>query len=338
MYQIANESSTRKRELFGNTALKMGVSETIVEKDFWVCFLLDVLFHHTHDATHFCFKGGTSLSKGYGVIKRFSEDIDLILDWRLLGYSRDEPWAERTKNQQDHLIEQMSQRTSKYLTEVLMPEIEGLTRTYIREKVQLHVEGSDEQTICFAYPHLFHDTYVMPEIRLEIGALAAWTPSADKMIRPYAADYYPNVFKQAETAIRTVEARRTFWEKATILHREAHRTDGRPPERYSRHYYDLYMLSQTPIKEEALEDPELLRTVVRFNEKFYPSSWARYEDATPERMRLVPSEETIARLTEDYRSMREMLFGDTPRFSTIIERLARLETEVHQMDATRRTA
>jgi hypothetical protein len=338
MYQIANEDANNRRELFNRTARRMGVSETIVEKDFWVCFLLDLLFHHSQDATHFCFKGGTSLSKGYGVIRRFSEDIDLILDWRLLGYSRDEPWTERTNNQQDHLNEEMGERTNKYLTEVLMPEIEGLAGTYVREQVQLHVEGNSEQTICFAYPHLFHDSYVMPEIRLEIGALAAWTPYGDRMIHPYAADYYPDVFKQANTAIRTVEARRTFWEKATILHREAHRTDGRLPERYSRHYYDLYMLSQTPIKEEALEDLELLRTVVRFNERFYRSSWARYEDATPEKIRLVPSDATIARLAEDYGNMQEMLFGDKPSFDVIMQGLRTLESEIHQLDATDRGA
>jgi len=250
-----------------------------------------------------------------------------------LGYSRDEPWIERTNNQQDHLNEEMSERTNKYLTEVLMPEIESLARTHVREQVQLHVEGNGEQTICFAYPHLFRDSYVMPEIRMEIGALAAWTPSADKMIRPYAADYYPDVFQQANTTIRTVEARRTFWEKATILHREAHRTDGRLPERYSRHYYDLFMLSQTPIKEEALEDLELLRTVVRFNEKFYRSSWARYEDATPEKIRLVPSDETIARLADDYGNMQEMLFGLKPSFDVIMQGLRTLESGIHQLDA-----
>jgi hypothetical protein len=154
------------------------------------------------------------------------------------------------------------------------------------------------------------------------------------MIHPYAVDYYPDVFKQANTTIRTVEARRTFWEKAIILDREAHRTDRRLPERCSRHYYDLYMLSRTPVQEEALEDLELLRTVVRFNEKFYPSSWARYEDATPEKIKLVPSDETTARLTEDYRNMQEMLFGDKAQFSTIKKGLARLESEIHQLDAT----
>jgi hypothetical protein len=93
------------------------------------------------------------------------------------------------------------------------------------------------------------------------------------------------------------------------------------------------MLSQTPIKKEALEDLELLRTVVRFNEKSFRSSWARYEDATPEKIRLVPSDETTARLTEDYRNMQEMLFGDKAPFSIIIEGLGKLESEIHQLHA-----
>jgi hypothetical protein len=94
------------------------------------------------------------------------------------------------------------------------------------------------------------------------------------------------------------------------------------------------MLSQTPIRQEALEDLALLRTVVRFNEKFYRSSWARYEDATPEEIRLVPSDATIARLAEDYRNMQEMLFGDKIPFGTIMQGLGKLESEMHQLDAT----
>src|SRR5664280_2065806 len=96
MYQIANESIENRQALFRNTAVKMGIREAIIEKDFWVCFLLELLFHQSPYADHLSLKGGTSLSKGYNVINRFSEDIDLILDWRLLGYSQDKPWKPRS--------------------------------------------------------------------------------------------------------------------------------------------------------------------------------------------------------------------------------------------------
>lgn len=88
---VGTVSSDRKA-LFQNTAAKMGLTEAIVEKDYWVCFMLDYLFQCCKWKDSIAFKGGTSLSKAYGLIERFSEDIDLILDWRVLGYEKDEPW------------------------------------------------------------------------------------------------------------------------------------------------------------------------------------------------------------------------------------------------------
>ena len=93
MINIARASSEERNNLFLNTANQKGIHEAIVEKDFWVCYILDFLFHRSEWKDHLAFKGGTSLSKAYGLIERFSEDIDVILDWRLLGYGKDEPWG-----------------------------------------------------------------------------------------------------------------------------------------------------------------------------------------------------------------------------------------------------
>lgn len=104
MITIAKASDTDREVLFGNAADRAGIKNpAIVEKDFWVCFILNYLFHMSPWPRAFIFKGGTSLSKAYHVIERFSEDIDLIMDWRLLGYGIHEPWAERSKNQQEFL-------------------------------------------------------------------------------------------------------------------------------------------------------------------------------------------------------------------------------------------
>ena len=121
MYQIVNESIFNRRLLFDETAKDMDISGPTVEKDFWVCFFLDILFHQSQDATRFCFKGGTSLSKGYHAIRRFSEDIDLILDWRLLGYSRDEPYDKRTNTQQEAFNDVVNGKTEEYLATSFMP-------------------------------------------------------------------------------------------------------------------------------------------------------------------------------------------------------------------------
>ena len=101
MRNVARLPESDRRELFRNTADKMGLNDAIVEKDFWVCFTLDYLFHRCPWKDAITFKGGTSLSKAFNLISRFSEDIDLILDWRVLGYGGDEPWGKRSNTKQD---------------------------------------------------------------------------------------------------------------------------------------------------------------------------------------------------------------------------------------------
>ena len=117
MKHISRIPVSEREILFRNTAEKCGMSPGIVEKDFWVCWTLDYLFHDCPWAEHLAFKGGTSLSKCFGLIQRFSEDIDLILDWRLLGYEKDEPWAERSKTRQDKFNKEANSRTEEFLRE-----------------------------------------------------------------------------------------------------------------------------------------------------------------------------------------------------------------------------
>ena len=110
---------------------------------------------------------------------------------------------------------------------------------------------------------------------MEIGTLAAWTPAELVDIAPYAAEQYPQLFKQKDVAVLTVAPERTFWEKATILHHEANRPEHLPmPQRYSRHYYDLYCMAKSPVKGKAFAQLSLLQKVVDFKMKFYPRAWA----------------------------------------------------------------
>lgn len=121
MYSIARLPEDERRILFRNTAQKMGMNEAIIEKDFWVCLTLDYLFHRCKWKDVFTFKGGTSLSKCYGLITRFSEDIDLILDWRAIGYSLNEPWEERSNTKQDAFNKEANARAEVFLRDTLLP-------------------------------------------------------------------------------------------------------------------------------------------------------------------------------------------------------------------------
>lgn len=331
MKNIATIPSEDRNDLFRSTASNMKMTEAVVEKDFWVCFMLDYLFHKCPWKNQLVFKGGTSLSKAYGLIHRFSEDIDLILDWRVIGYDKYEPWEERSNTKQDFFNKEANIRAEEFLREIFMPTISKELSKELQYPVDLYIEEDDPQTVRFKYPSSFLDQAILREIRLEIGALAAWTPAKVKTIAPYAAKEYPNLFKVPVTEILTVLPERTFWEKVTILHREAFRTPDKPfPERYSRHYYDLYRMSQTEVKENALLDRELLKRVVAFKEKFYRCTWAKYELAKFGSMKLMPPKHNLKALYDDYEHMKGMLFGERPNFDEILRGISNLEKEVNQ--------
>jgi hypothetical protein len=180
------------------------------------------------------------------------------------------------------------------------------------------------------YPAAFAAEYIRPAVRLEIGPLASWVPSSSRTITAYAAQSFPGAFGDPVCAVVAIEAERTFWEKATILHQEAYRPGIIPP-RYSRHYYDLYKLASSPIKQVALADLALLKAVVEFKERFYYSSWAHYDLATPGTFRLAPPERQIDALQRDYAAMRDMFYREPPGFRTILEGLAALENEINRL-------
>lgn len=331
MRNIAIIEAKEREAIFRNTAAKMGISEAVVEKDFWVCYMLDYLFHRCAWKDKLAFKGGTSLSKAYNLIKRFSEDIDLILDWRVLGYGVDEPWEQRSNTKQDMFNKKANERAEIFLRDDFMPALKKDLSDELTLPVKCEIDSRDGQTVKFTYPNSFSDTAILQEIRLEIGALAAWTPAANQTITSYAAEYYGRVFEHPSTSILTVLPERTFWEKVTILHREAFRTQKSIfPSRYSRHYYDLFCMSKTPVKNHALADTDLLNRVVAFKDKFYHCSWAQYNLAKPGTIQLMPPEYNIPKLYEDYEYMQNMIFGEKIEFDVILDGISKLEDEINK--------
>ena len=329
MKKVANLSSAEREELFLVTGREKALPEAVIEKDFWVCWTLDYLFHDSPWKERLAFKGGTSLSKCYDLIHRFSEDIDLILDWRLVGCEKDEPWGERSRNQQNQYNKAVNARTEAFLAGDLVPRLEADFHTLLNDDFRISIDSADPQTVCFAYPRLFSEGSILPIIRLEIDALAAWTPTQEAMITSFAAEQYPQVFRQPSTSLRTVSPERTFWEKVTILHKEAFRTDGKIPPRYSRHYYDLWCMAQSVVKDAAFQDLELLRQVVAFKDRFYPAGSAHYELAKPGTMRLMPPEDSLSALRTDYDHMKNMIFGEKPAFEEMLNTIDKISAEIN---------
>ncbi len=332
MRKVALLTDKDREELFSATSVLVGIRPEAIEKDFWVCYLLDHLFHDCAYKDAFVFKGGTSLSKSYHLINRFSEDIDLILDWRRIIHDDSDPWAERSKNKQDQYNKQINAEAAVFYAEELVPVLNAELKDKLGIKTLFSVDKQDEMVVNFTYPKLFEGTYLRPAVRLEIGPLAEWTPSHMTVITPFAADKYPQLFEQTNTEILTIDAERTFWEKITILHKIAHFPEGKPvPKRYARHLYDVYCIGHSPVKQSAFERKELLSKDILFKQKFYYSKGAHYESATLSDIELIPHKDIIPDLRKDYKAMENMIYGDIPTFDTILDYLHILQEEIHAL-------
>lgn len=326
MDKIIGWPPQERAELFELTATNRGMSAAVVEKDFWVCWILGKLFRTEGLEEKIMFKGGTTLSKVFGIIERFSEDIDLVLDWK--DFVPEPPDKQRSRTKQNEFNRRTNQAAQVYLRDSFLPMLKGL----IGNHCKVSIDTDEPHIIKVRYPASFSETYIRPEVLLEMRPLASWEPHDSYDITPYAAEEFPERFKNSNIRVRSIKAERTFWEKATILHVEAHRPEDKVvPERYSRHYYDMMFLANSSVKQSALADLDLLNQVVEFKDKYYHQNWANYPTAVPGSFRLYPPEHVRKSLKRDYDDMQVMIFGQTPRFEEIMNAIKDLEKEINQL-------
>jgi len=306
MDKVATLSVQDRRELFQETAARKNLPAALIEKDFWVCWTLLQLFTIPAFTGHIVFKGGTSLSKVFGAIQRFSEDIDLIIDYEMLGFRGDRhpsKCASRTKR--TALLKEMIQVCSQYIEGPFISEFRGRCVSLLGPhgwQINTRRSADDSAVVEFVYPAAIDERigYVTPFVLLEPGTHAEFIPKGEYDVQPFAAEEFPAVFNRKTARLEAITAERTFWEKATILHAEYQRPLDKPiAGRHSRHYYDLAMLAGTDIRRRAVADADLRARVVKHKMEFYYSSWARYELAAPGSIHLVPRQERIAELERD---------------------------------------
>ena len=313
-----------------NTSKKLYMSKAIIEKDFWVCMALKYLFNEFKYKDFLAFKGGTSLSKVYKLIERFSEDIDLALNWELLGYGKNEPYIERSNSKQVKFNEKINCDTKIFIREKFLPIINEDFKNILKDRnFRFYIDENDKQTICFDYPKNTIDNSIMQIIRLEIGTLAEPIPASKRYINTYIEDAYPNLFNE-KISVVVVDSLRTFYEKITILHREANRINNNYPNRYSRHFYDVFKMINTNLREESLKNLNLLKNVIDFKKKFYSCNWANYDDIMMGKLKLIPSSSAINIFAKDYEKMKSMLFGNKISFETIIVEIKKYESQINE--------
>jgi hypothetical protein len=329
----------QRRLAFQQVDDAVGLQAFSVEKDFWVCWTLREMFTLPGIGEHLTFKGGTSLSKAWKLIERFSEDIDLVVDKEVLGYGGDAapdkaPSRKQRKIRLDGLMDACRQWVQGTLQPALAMRI-AETLGSGAGTLEVDPDMADGQCLLFHYPSVFAPDaagYVPPRVKIELGARSDDWPNEAKTIMPYVLEQFPAFDPDAAFQARVLAVERTFWEKACLLHEETFRPTGKPRQlRMARHYYDLWCLLRGGVGDRALAATALFARVVEHREAFFRHTWVDYSTHRPGTFRLLPPEEQIPRWKADYDAMRgPMFFGEAPEFDDILRVVGEFERRFNQ--------
>jgi len=337
--EFAKLPSDERRLYFEQSAARLGMSAQVVEKDFWVCWSLRRLFSLDEFRNHLTFKGGTTLSKVYRVIERFSEDVDVAIERGFLGFGGDnEPEKGGSGKEKQRRIDRLKEACQAAIVNRLQPQLREAVTAALGDdtdwSLSLDHADPDQQSLLFRYPSAIKSSlspYVAASVKIDLGARSDHFPVENATLTPYLSDVIPEGLSNAQTSVRVLAAARTFWEKVTILHMLHHQPEGKKiAPRTSRHYYDVFRLSQSHVRQQALDAMDLLERVADFKRVFFKAGWAKYDEARPGTLRLIPGERLIGPLTRDYAEMQPMFFSDPPPFERILTHLPELENRINE--------
>jgi len=331
-------SPERRALAFEQAAAGLAGQAVILEKDFWVSWLLGLLFAQPEVAPFLVFKGGTSLSKVFGVIDRFSEDIDLCLVPEFVGADALGFDALTSRVKRDAAVLEMQRLCADKVQQVLLSVLEGAIIDALGTAPAgkwLHYAldvDAKSPILYFRYPtsqgHGFD--YVRREVKLELGTLTDQQPTGRYPIAPMVASVFVPLFSDWQCEVVALELQRTFWEKATILHAEYHRpADSPTPDRYARHYFDMVRLLAHADASRFLADKAQCERVVDWKSRVFARGWARYDLARHGTFRLVPPLARQADLARDYATMRPMFMTEPPIFDVLLRNLQNAENAIN---------
>jgi Nucleotidyl transferase AbiEii toxin, Type IV TA system len=334
-----------RRDAFLGAARRIGTPAQNVEKDFWVCWTLDALFNGL-PAGHprLLFKGGTSLSKAYGLISRFSEDIDVTVFRGDIGQAASvEELEALSRKKRRARLDAIKDACRYYIQDTLFPQLNALAREVLSEaridsdfpSMVIDDQDPDGQTILFWYPSVTGppDTYIRPAVKIEFGAKSALEPHCTVAVRPDVSREVSGISLEVAN-VTAVVAERTFWDKVVILHglRRWHENRGvlrSQGQRVSRHYYDVHRMMRSEAVAGAINDHVLASDCVRHARMFFSSPDLGLDTAAPGTFVLGPTGDMLADLRRDYERMAGMIIGEVPMFDEVIESVRELETRVN---------
>ena len=321
-----------RSDILETAAARSGRSAVILEKDIWLCWVLQTLFA-IPDRHPMAFKGGTSLSKVYGIIDRFSEDVDITLDYRAFRDDFDPFASDVSKTAVRRFSDRLRSRVARHIQEVVAPALRVAADRFEQAPSYEVRIGDDGETIRFVYPSAVEDSidYLKSEILLEFGGRNVIDPHEQHKIVPYLASLVPGP-DYPNATVTVLSPVRTFWEKATLIHVECHRRRlASRPERLSRHWYDLSCLARHDTGHAALADRALLEDVVRHKKVFFNASYANYDQCLAGQLRLVPDTDQLPALRADYDAMHTagIVRRDAPDFASLIDQIRDVEAAVN---------
>jgi hypothetical protein len=332
--EIIAASEGDRRGLFLTTAQRLSTTIQNIEKDFWVCWTLDALFHRLpSDAPRFLFKGGTSLSKGYDLISRFSEDIDITVFRDDIGAKVSAEELERlSKTARGKRLNAIKVACQLYINGPLLAALgEIAAQTMVaagqepnRLTVVPDANDQERQSLLIRYPSVVeNDGYIVPFVKIESGAKSALDPHEARTIMPYVVADVPEGDALSVTAVTTIDPERTFLDKILILH-------GLPiyfakngklygAGQVSRHYYDVHCLVGKPVGKKACIDTPSIVDCVKHASMFFYRKDTGLENVTRGSFRLKPPDRMLDLLQRDYDAMATMIFGDVPDFKVVLD-------------------
>ena len=328
----------QRRETLNQTQLLTGINVKALEKDWWVTLVLKALFQ-TEMAEHFMFKGGTSLSKGWKLIPRFSEDIDIALHPKAFG-------REYVSNPSHSYVKQLKREgcafTSIAIKDALQQSlldlgVPGGMLKIIAEEVKPTMKDKDPQSLYIHYPSLYApNPYLADVVKIEFSVRSLAEPSEMVHITSLLNEFFPNpAYAEIPFAVRTVVPRKTFIEKVLLLHEKfanpaLSKLEG---DRMSRHLYDLVTMMATPVMQEALNDRVLYDALIE-----HRAGYIRvidYNEMSVEILAFVPPEELIEVYRQDYSFMQaNMIYRESLEFADLLSQLKWLNGKFRMLNET----
>jgi hypothetical protein len=325
--KLTNE---QRKTSIEQAAIASGISTKAIEKDWWVTLTLKALFA-TEYADFLIFKGGTSLSKCWKLIQRFSEDIDIAIDPRVIGIAYN---GHPTKSYLTRLKKQGCLFTSVTLKESLEKQLwvmgvpeQALTIT--AEEIKPTMRDKDPQTLFLRYISLYNpNPYLADEVKIEVSIRSKLEPHTKSNVQSILNEVYPNpIYAETPFEVQAVDAQKTFLEKAFLLHEEFKKSNPGKirTERMSRHFYDLEKMMDTTAGNNALADGKLYLAVIAHRECYNTMKGLDYATLAPAGINFMPPADIIDAYKRDYELMREqMIYGDSLTATQLFNRIDEL--------------